>query len=145
MGTGFWSYGCRNDVEWYGVPGSGSWYRSRFGTYSVTGGLYAKFAEGGRYECYGHPFLGAPVKAYGWIAEMNYGRGCWGQWFENGAIGFHDGRWNIMYGQYGQTGGMSFSALRHKIREGRRPRQDAETPPDHDELLAVEFPPSTPE
>lgn len=133
MGTGFWSFGCRSDVEYYGVPGSGSWYRSRFGTYSVTGGVYQTFAARG-YECYVNPFLGTPVKAYGWIAEMNYGRGCWGQWFENGAIGYHDGAWRIMYGNYGQTGGMALAAIGHKLKR-RRPRQGAETPPDHDELV----------
>lgn len=66
--------------------------------------MYAKYASLG-YECYVNPFLGAPVKDYGWVQEMNYGRGCYGQWFENGAIGYHDGAWRVMYGQYGQTAG----------------------------------------
>ena len=129
MGEGFWSYGCRNDVEWKGYQGAGSYYRSRFGTYWVGGGVYGKFAEGGRYECYGHPFLGAPVKAYGWIAEMNYGRGCYGQWFENGAIGYHDNAWWVMYGDYGQRGGMTLAAVKHKVKRSK-PRPNAEVPPD---------------
>ena len=129
MGEGFYSYGCRNDVEWKGYAGLGSYYRSRFGEYWVGGGIFQKYAEGGRYECYGHPFLGAPVKAYGWIQEMNYGRGCYGMWFENGAIGYHDGAWRVMYGRYGQTGGMSLASLKHKLRRGK-PRPDAEVPPD---------------
>lgn len=104
MADGYWSTGCRSDVEYYGYPGSGSYYRSRFGTYWVGGGVFQKFASLG-YECYVSPFLGAPVKAYGWIQEMNYGQGCYGQWFENGAIGYHGGAWRIMYGNYGQTGG----------------------------------------
>lgn len=129
MGEGFWSYGCRNDVEYKGYSGLGSYYRSRFGTHWVGGGIYQKFAEGGRFECYGHPFLGAPVKGYGWIAEMNYGQGCYGQWFENGAVGYHDGAWRIMYGQYGQTGGMSFASIKHLLGR-RKPRASAEVPPD---------------
>lgn len=131
MGEGFYSYGCRNDVEWKGYAGLGSYYRSRFGEYWVGGGVYQRYAATGRYECYGHPFLGAPVKAYGWIQEMNYGRGCWGQWFENGAIGYHDGQWRIMYGNYGQAGGMRLAALTFKVKEKRgKPRPDAEVPPD---------------
>lgn len=129
MGEGFYSYGCRNDVEWKGYSGVGSYYRSRFGEYWVGGGVYQRYAATGRYECYGHPFLGAPVKAYGWIAEMNYGRGCWGQWFENGAIGYHDGAWRIMYGNYGQRGGMSLASPQAQVRRSK-PRPDAEVPPD---------------
>lgn len=116
-------------MEFFGYPGWGARYRSRFGTYDVSGGVYQKYAEGNRYECYVQPFLGAPVKAYGWVQEMNYGRGCWGQWFENGAIGYHDGRWNVMYGRYGQTGGMTLAAVRLKLRRSK-PRLDAEVPPD---------------
>jgi hypothetical protein len=106
MGDGFWSTGCRADVEYYGYPGQGAYYRTaRFGQHWVGGGVYGKFAEGGRFECNVQPFLGAPVKDYGWVQEMNNGRGCYGQWFENGAIGYHDGAWRIMYGNYGQTAG----------------------------------------
>lgn len=123
MGDGFWSTGCRADVEYYGYPGWGANYRSRYGTYSVSGGVFQKFASLG-YECYVNPFLGAPVKAYGWIAEMNYGRGCYGQWFENGAIGYHDGRWNVMYGNYGQTAGRLAEEPEPVIPGG------AEVPPD---------------
>ncbi len=130
MGQGFWSTGCRSDVEFYGYPGLGAYYRSRFGQHWVGGGVYQKFASVG-YECYVNPFLGAPVKPYGWIQEMNYGRGAYGQWFENGAIGYHDGQWRIMYGNYGQTGGMSLSSLKYKVRVRRsKPRPDAEIPPD---------------
>ncbi len=124
-----------------GYPGWGARYRSRFGTFDVSGGVYQKFAEGGRYECYVQPFLGAPVKPYGWVAEMNYGRGCWGQWFENGAIGFHDGRWNVMYGRYGQSA--LRAALRHPIRRfrqrGERLVSAADLPPD----APMEHPPET--
>lgn len=55
------------------------------------------------------------MKEYGWIAEMNYGKGCPGQWFEGGAIGYHDGAWRIMYGNYGQTTGR-LRALVQKVR-----------------------------
>lgn len=127
MGEGFWSNGCRSDVEYKGFSGIGSYYRSRFGEWWVGGGVYQKYASVG-YECYVEPFLGAPVKAYGWIAEMNYGRGCWGQWFENGAIGYHDGAWRVMYGRYGQTGGLTIAAVFHKLRRSK-PRPDAEVPP----------------
>ena len=126
MGDYFWSYGCRNDVEYYGYPGWGARYRSRYGTYDVSGGVYNKFASIG-YECYVNPFIGAPVKAYGWIAEMNYGRGCWGQWFENGAIGYHDGQWNVMYGRYGQTGGIMGLVAAVKARKSK---PDQPQPPD---------------
>ena len=54
--------GGQCDVENYSYSGWGSYLRSRYGTFGVSGGVYGKFAEGGRYECYGHPFLGAPVK-----------------------------------------------------------------------------------
>lgn len=123
MGEGFWSYGCRNDVEYKGYSGLGSYYRSRYGTYWVGGGVYQKFASVG-YECYVYPFLGAPVKDYGWVQEMNYGRGCYGQWFENGAIGYHDGQWRIMYGNYGQTAGRLADEPEPVIPD------DAEVPPD---------------
>lgn len=128
MGEGFWSNGCRSDVEYKGFSGLGSYYRSRFGEWWVGGGVYQKYASVG-YECYVNPFLGAPVKPYGWIAEMNYGRGCYGQWFENGAIGYHDGAWRIMYGNYGQRGGLSLAGIRQKLRRAK-PRPDAEIPPD---------------
>ena len=130
MGNGFWSNGCRSDVEYYGYPGLGAYYRSRFGTWWVGGGVFQKFASVG-YECHVNPFLGAPVKAYGWIAEANYGRGAYGQWFENGAVVYHDGAWRIMYGRYGQTGGlMSFASLTFKVKARRKPQPDAEVPPD---------------
>lgn len=128
MGEGFYSYGCRSDVEVKSYTGLGSYLRSRFGEHWVGGGVYQKFASVG-YECYVNPFLGAPVKPYGWIQEMNYGRGCYGQWFENGAIGYHDGAWRIMYGRYGQTGGMTLASLMHKVRRSK-PRPNAEVPPD---------------
>lgn len=121
MGDGFWSTGCRSDVEYYGYPGLGAYYRSRFGQHWVGGGVYSKFASVG-YECYVNPFLGAPVKDYGWIAEMNYGKGCAGQWFENGAIGYHDGAWRVMYGNYGQTAG--------RLVPDPPPPADAPIPPD---------------
>ncbi len=110
MGDRFWSTGCRPDVEYFGYPGWGAHYRSRFGTFAVSGGVFQAFAAQG-YEC--GP-LEMPVKPYGWVAEMNYGRGCPGQWFRGGAVGFHDGRWNIMYGRYGQSA--LRVALRHPIR-----------------------------
>lgn len=128
MGEGFWSFGCRNDVEFKSYKGLGSYLRSRFGEWWVGGGVYQKFAAIG-YECRVQPFIGAPVKAYGWIAEMNYGKGCWGQWFENGAIGYHDGAWRVMYGDFGQRGGMTLASLKHKMRR-RNPRPNAEIPPD---------------
>ena len=127
MGDGFWSNGCRSDVEYYGYPGLGSYYRSRFGQHWVGGGIFQKYASVG-YECRVQPFLGAPVKGYGWIQEMNYGRGCYGQWFENGAIGYHDGAWRIMYGDYGQRGGMTLASLKHKVRRSK-PQPNAEVPP----------------
>lgn len=120
MGNGFWSTGCRSDVEWYGYPGWGCYYRSRYGTFAVSGGVYQTYAAQG-YEC--GP-LGPPVKDYGWIAEMNYGRGCWGQWMLGGAIGYHDGRWNVMYGNYGQTAGRLMAEPDPVI------PSDAEVPPD---------------
>lgn len=103
MADGAWSVSsCRPDVQWYGVPGAGSHvYTARYGQYWVGGGVYQKWKEWG-YEC---GVLGPPVKAYGWIQEMNYNRGCYGQWFENGAIGYHDRKWNVMAGNYGQTAG----------------------------------------
>ncbi len=123
MGDYFWSNGCRADVEYYGYPGIGSYYRTaRFGTRWVGGGVYAKFAEGGRFECNVQPFLGAPVKDYGWISEAENGQGAPGQWFENGAIVYHHGAWHIMYGQYGQTAG--------RLTAEPEPPLDAEVPPD---------------
>lgn len=103
MADGAWSVSaCDPSVQWYGVPGAGCHYwTARFGQYWVSGGVYQRYASVG-FECGG---LGPPVKPYGWISEMNYGRGCWGQWFFNGAIGFHDGQWHVMWGQYGQTAG----------------------------------------
>jgi hypothetical protein len=92
----------------------------------VSGGVYQKFASMG-YEC---GALGPPVKAYGWIQEMNYGRGCYGQWFLGGAVGYHDGAWRVMLGNYGQTGGTRFAALRHKLRSIKHSRVDAEIPLD---------------
>ena len=119
MGDRFWSVGCRSDVEWYGYPGWGAYYRSRFGTFGVSGGVYQRYASIG-YEC--SP-LGPPVKEYGWIAEMNYGRGCWGQWFEGGAIGYHDGAWRIMYGRYGQSAlRRTVAAVKHPVRRRTTPQ-----------------------
>lgn len=103
VGDGFWTQsGCKSDVWWYGVPGQGCWYwTQRFGQHFVGGGLYQKYASL-NYEC---GLLGPPVKDAGWIQEMNYGKGCNGQWFFNGAIGYHDGAWNVMFGDYGQLAG----------------------------------------
>lgn len=107
---------CRPEVWIYGVPGEGAyaWTAAR-GSYWVTGGVYQAWRSQG-FEC---GVLGWPIKAAGWVAEMNYGRGCPGQWFSNGAVGYHDGAWRIMYGQYGQMGLMA--------RLGRRLRR----PPEH--------------
>lgn len=122
MGERHWSFGCRNDVDNYGYSGWGAYYRIwRNGVpgpaIGVSGGVYQMFAEGGRYECHVHPFLGAPVKDYGWIAEANYGRGAWGQWFENGAVVYHDGAWRVMYGRYGQSAlRWARRAIRHPLR-----------------------------
>lgn len=104
MATNEWSVStCRGDVWWYGVPGSGTHYwTQRFGQYWVSGGVYQRYSQSDlNFECK----FGPPVKAYGWIQEMNYGKGCYGQWFQNGAIGYHDGQWNVMWGDYGQTTG----------------------------------------
>lgn len=102
MANGSWSAStCKPEVWWYGVPGQGSWYwTQRYGQYWVSQ-TWAKYRDWG-FEC---GTLGPPVKDYGWIAEMNYGKGCEGQWFLGGAIGWHDGRWNVMAGSYGQVAG----------------------------------------
>lgn len=120
MADGSWSQSsCRADVFWWGVPGSGCHYwTQRFGQYWVGGGVYQKYASLG-WEC---GVLGPPVRAYGWVAEMNYGRGAYGQWFQNGAIGYHDGQWNLMAGDYGQTAG--------RLAGEGVPATDAEVPPD---------------
>lgn len=119
MGDNFWSQsGCRPDVWIFGVPGQGAYaWTARFGTHWVTGGVYQAWKSQG-FEC---GIAGPPVKEAGWVAEMNYGQGCVGQWFENAAIGYHDGAWRIMYGQYGQTAGR-LARLIGKIR--RRPRTE---------------------
>lgn len=117
MADNAWSQsGCRPDVWIYGVPNQGAYaWTARFGMYWVTGGVYQAWKSQG-FEC---GLAGPPVKESGWIAEMNYGRGCVGQWFENAAIGFHDGAWHIMYGQYGQTAGR-LAGFVDKIRRRRR-------------------------
>lgn len=131
MGDRFWSNGCRGDVEWFGYPGWGAYYRTvRFGTYGVSGGVYSKYASLG-YECYVSPFLGAPVKDYGWVQEMNYSRGCYGQWFENGAIGYHDGAWRVMYGNYGQTAGRLADEPEPVIPDDAELPPENETPREH--------------
>lgn len=136
MGERSWSFGCRSDVDNYSYSGWGSYLRIwRNGVpgpaIAVSGGVYGKFAEGGRYECYAQPFLGAPVKPYGWVAEANYGRGAWGQWFENGSVVYHDGAWSVMYGRYGQSSlRRSLGALRHPIRRLTQSSVGAEQPPD---------------
>lgn len=118
-------------MEWFGYPGWGAYYRTaRYGTYGVSGGVYAKYASLG-YECYVTPFLGAPVKDYGWIAEMNYGKGCPGQWFENGAIGYHDGAWRVMYGNYGQTAGRLVAEPEPVIPDDAEMPPEDEVPTDH--------------
>lgn len=132
FGNGFWSTGCRSDVEWYGFPGQGSYYRWNGGpAWWVGGGIWAAFRDQG-FEC---GLLGPPVGEYKWISEMNYGRGCFGQWFANGAIGYHDGAWRIMYGYYGQMGIRGL--VRHPVVTVRSvfarqtlPGDDAEIPPD---------------
>ena len=45
-------------------------------------------------------------------------------------LGYHDGQWRIMYGSYGQTGGMSFASLTFKVKARRKPQPDAEIPTD---------------
>ncbi len=132
FGDGFWSTGCRRDVEWYGFPGQGSYYRWNGGPMRwVGGGVWSKYRDMG-FEC---GALGPPVKDYGWIGEMNYGRGCFGQWFAGGAIGYHDGRWNVMLGYYGQMGIRGL--VRHPVatlsfvaRRQTSPYPEAEVPPD---------------
>lgn len=132
FGDGFWSIGCRPDVQWYGFPGQGSYYRWNNGPMRwVGGGVWSKYRDMG-FEC--GP-LGPPVKDYGWIAEMNYGRGCFGQWFANGAIGYHDGRWNVMLGYYGQMGLRGLmrhpvKTLAGSLRRQSVPGPNAEIPPD---------------
>ncbi len=139
MAQGSWSTGCRADVEYFGYPGLGAYYRSRFGQHWVGGGVYQKFASVG-FECYVNPFLGAPVKPFGWIAEMNYGKGCQGQWFENGAIGYHDGAWRVMFGRYGQSA--LKVALRHPVRRLRQHPSASVTPPDAPMIGSPFGPPS---
>lgn len=115
-----WSQsGCsppRPDVEWYGIPGSGSYLRTdRFGTYWVGGGVYQRFASEG-YEC---GRLGPPVKEYQWLSEFS----AWGQWFEFGAIYYRNGFWHVAIGNYGQTTGRIFG-------EGQPVPEGTEVPPD---------------
>lgn len=108
--------GCRPDVQWYGIPGAGSYqHTDRFGTYWIGGGIYQKFAEAG-YECGG---LGPPVKEYQWLSEF----GAWGMWFEGGAIYYSGGAWRIVFGNYGQTHG-------RLAEETAAAPADAEYPPD---------------
>lgn len=123
---------CRPDVWIYGVPGQGSWtWHARWGTFWVGGGVYQAWKNQGYewknqgYEC---GILGPAVKAYGWIAEMNYGQGCPGQWFEGGAVGYHNGAWRIMYGNYGQTAGRLHSMLQKVRREHVAYRSPFEKP-----------------
>jgi hypothetical protein len=118
VADGAWSYStCRPDVQWYGVPGQGSHlYTVRFGQYWVGGGVYQAFAAA-RWEC---GALGPPVKAYQWLTEF----GAYGQWFEGGAIFYRSGRWQVVYGNYGQTAGRLTEAP-----EVEAPA-DAELPPD---------------
>ena len=51
------------------------------------------------------------------MAEIHYGKGCPGQGFRGGAVGYHDGAWHIMYGNYGQAG--LFSRFRRRKPEVR--------------------------
>jgi hypothetical protein len=98
VADGAWSTsGCRADVKWYGYPGQGAYYwTARFGTIWV-GATHATYAATG-YECGG---LGAPVKPYQWLTEF----AAYGQWFEGGAIFYRSGRWQVAYGNFGQTAG----------------------------------------
>jgi hypothetical protein len=113
-----WSWStCRPYIQWYGVPGSGSYQNTaRFGTYWIGGGIYQKFAQVG-YEC---GQLKAPVKEYQWLSEF----AAYGMWFEGGAIYYKNGAWQVTYGDYGQTAG--------RLAEEPEPviPDDAEVPPD---------------
>lgn len=99
MADGAWSQsGCRPDVWWYGVPGSGCWYwTARFGQYWVSGGVHWKYSHMS-YEC---GALGVAVKSYGYISEFNTE----GQWFEGGCIVWNGSNWVAYLGDWGQTAG----------------------------------------
>ncbi len=118
MADNAWSWStCKPDVQWYGVPGQGSYlWTARFGTYWVGGGLYQKFAAVG-YEC---GSLGPPVKEYQWLSEFS----AWGMWFLGGAIYFKNGAWQVVYGDFGQTAGRLAPEPEPMIPD------DAEAPPD---------------
>ena len=62
-GDGYWSPGgCSPPppvpVEWYGIPGSGAWYRSQYGTFYVGGRFHTFFAMW-NHEC--GSILGIPL------------------------------------------------------------------------------------
>lgn len=127
MADNAWSQsGCRSDVWWYGIPGSGCYYwTARFGQYWVGGGVYQKYASLG-FECGG---LGAPVKEYQWLSEFS----AFGMWFQGGAIYFSGGQWRVGWGDYGQTAGRLTEA-------NTEPPADAEVPPDPPEDRSEEAP-----
>jgi hypothetical protein len=115
-----WSWStCNPEVQWYGIPGSGSYYwTARFGTYWVGGGIYQRYAAPDiRWEC--GP-LGPPVKEYQWLSEF----GAWGQWFEYGAIYYQNGAWRVAFGNWGQTAGRLAGEPEVTVPD------DAEAPPD---------------
>lgn len=122
MGDNTWTWStCNPLVQWYGIPGSGTWYwTARFGQHWVGGGVYQTYASR-QWEC---GQLGPPVKDYGFISEFGGG---FGQWFEGGCIIFRLGAWTVYIGNYGQTAG--------RLMEEARP-EFVETPPDHDEMVA---------
>ncbi len=93
MGDNAWSWStCNPAVQWYGVPGAGSYYwTQRYGQYWVGGGVYQRYASAG-FECGG---LGAPVKEYQWLSEF----AAYGMWFQFGAIYYQGGSWKIAFGR----------------------------------------------
>ncbi len=130
MGDRSWTWStCNPQVQWYGIPGQGTYYwTARFGTYWVGGGVYQRYASA-NWEC---GSLGAPVKEYQWLSEF----GAYGQWFEFGAIYYSGGAWRVAYGDYGQTAG--------RLAEEPEPvtPDDAEVPPDAP--VAPDDPPPAP-
>ncbi len=133
MGDNAWSWStCNPAVQWYGVPGAGSYYwTQRYGQYWVGGGVYQRYASAG-FECGG---LGAPVKEYQWLSEF----AAYGMWFQFGAIYYQGGSWKIAFGDWGQTAGRLTAEPEPVIPD------DAERPPEGEVPVTPDDPPPVPE